>query len=286
MNRPGNIIIATDLTESSDSALYVGKTLQEAHKCEITLIHIADVSGIWDWPAMMDEFQKDLKKRLEKKLSDQMQRCGVNFKTEVIFGERYYELHEYIKSYHFDLLIMGHRAERPLFSGSLAKKIISSSNVPVFIATNHNPIRKIGCLLDLSNLTGNTIEEAKIMAQLFGAQVHYFSVIPDIASKALMSMPFAMANYTFSDEEREAIKSQAKKEIKNKLGVIDDEFIHVSISAFETSQALSDGLEKEGVNLAILAKHNRGPLEKLFIGSVSKAMIDDFRGNMLILASK
>src|SRR5690606_13719493 len=158
-----------------------------------------------------------------------------------------------IKNNHFDLIIMGHRAERPLFSGSLAKKILSSTSTPLFIATNSNPIHKIGCLIDLSNLSGNTIKEANLASKLFNAEVHYFTVIPDIASRALMAMPVAMANYAFSDEEKTTNKELAKKEMKSKLGTVDDEFIHVSISQFDTSSALSDELEKESIDLAILA---------------------------------
>lgn len=286
MNKPRKIIIATDLSDHSDCALHFGKNLQENHNCEVTLLHIADISGIWDWPAVINHFQTELKIGIDKRLNDQMQRCGANFKTRVIFGDRYYNLKEFLQVDNFDLLIMGHRAERPLFSGSLAKKIISSTNIPVFIVTNNNPIHKIGCLLDLSNLTKNTAEEAKLAAQLFDAEVHYFTVIPDIATKVMMTMPFALGNYSYSDEERAAIKAQAKNEIKAKVGAIDDEFIHVSISQFDTGLALSKELEKESIDLGIMAKHNRGPVEKLYIGSVSKGIIDEFKGNMLVLNSK
>jgi len=281
------VLIATDLSVHTDSALYMGKKLEEFTSCDITLLHIADVPYLWEWPSILDKFQAELQSSAETRIKEQMKRCGVDFKTQILFGETYTDLNQYLKDNEFDLLIMGHRTDRPLFSSrSLAKKIIASTEVPVFICTNDKPISKVGCLVDLSKISEKCISEAEWAGKLFDAEIHYFTTIPDIASKALLSMPFAVSNYAFSNEEKESIVNKARTEIKTKIGNIGDEYIHVNITPDEIIKVLAQQAEEANIDLAILAKHNRGPVEKLFIGSVTKGFIDHFNGNILVLPGK
>lgn len=287
MTEVKRVLIATDLSLHADNALYMGRKLEQSMNCDITLLHIADVPYLWEWPAILDKFQAELKSGAETRIKEQMRRCGVSFKTQILFGEAYTDLNQYLKDNEFDLLIMGHRTDRPLFSSrSLAKKIIASTEIPVFICTNDKPISKVGCLVDLSKISEKCISQAQWTGKLFDAEIHYFTTIPDIASKALLSMPFAVSNYAFSNEEKETIIYKARTEIKSRLGNIGDEYIHVNITPDQIIKALAQQVEDAHVDLAVLAKHNRGPVEKLFIGSVTKGFIDHFNGNILVLPGK
>lgn len=59
------ILIATDFSKDSDNALKLGKRIKEIFGGQTTLIHISDVSPIWDFPAT-DVQAKNLLRQFKK----------------------------------------------------------------------------------------------------------------------------------------------------------------------------------------------------------------------------
>jgi nucleotide-binding universal stress UspA family protein len=288
-----NILIATDFSAHSDHALIMGRNLQKKTNAKVTLVHISDVPPLWYWhipnteaKSVLDEFQKETNENLKAKIHDQMTKLDVKFDTKILYGDQYHSLHEAIKEEKADLLIMGHRGEKGLFQlGSFAKKMIASSSIPLIITNSSRPVDKVGCLIDLSKPNAKIIEMGGLFSQLFHAHLSFFSHIPDLSSKALMGLPFSVGIQMFSDEDKKEIIQHSENSIMAINNNIAREDIHISISPEDVSIALSDELEAFNIDLAVMAKHNRGPLEKLFIGSVSKGVIDQFKGSVLILPS-
>lgn len=286
-----NILIATDFSAHSDYALIIGKNLQKKTNAKVTLVHISDVPPLWYWhvpnaeaKAVLDEFQKETNDNLKAKIQDQMKKLDVKFDAKILYGDNFTVLHDAIKEEKADLLLMGHRGEKGLFQvGSFAKKMIASSPIPLIITNSNQPIDKVGCLIDLSRPNVEIIEMGGFISQLFNAHLSFFSNIPDLSSKALMGLPFSVGIQMFSDEDKKEIIQHSENSIMAINSNIPREDIHISISAEDVSIALSDELEAFNIDLAVMAKHNRGPLEKLFIGSVSKGVIDQFKGSILIL---
>ena len=286
-----NILIATDFSEHSDYALLMGAKLQKKTNAKVTLVHISDVPPLWYWSvhnpearAIIDDFQKETNDNLEEKIQDQMKKLDVQFDSKILFGDNFNLLHEAIEKEKADLLIMGHRGEKGLFQiGSFAKKMIASSPIPLIITNSNRPIDKVACLLDLSSPNTQIIEAGGFTAKIFNAHLSFFSNIPDLSSKALIGLPFAVGIQMFSDQDKKEIVRNSEDNIMAMDRNIAREDIHISISQEDVSIALSDELEAFNIDLAVMAKHNRGPLEKLFIGSVSKGVIDNFKGSVLIL---
>lgn len=293
MNKLTRVLVATDFSTHSNFALKMGKVLQEKSSCIVTLVHISDVASIWDWPAtdiqartLLDQFRSELVASVNKKIQEQMQSCGVDFETKIIFGETYLEMMKLLKENSTDLLIMGHRGEKSIFPiGSFAKKMIASSPVPVLVMNNEISINKIGCLLDLSSVMPQAVTGASDLAQLLNAHLSFFTSLPDLSTNLLTRMPFGLSNTALDENQRKEVIMKAKAELKKYLGNIDDNNIIVDIAIKGTSASLSEKLDEHNIDLAVLAKHNRGPIEKLFIGSVSKSFLDYFKGNILILPS-
>ncbi len=291
MKKLNKVIVATDFSAGSDFALKMANRLKEKSSCSVTLVHISDAATTWDWPGtdlqaltLLEQFRKELTTAIEKKIKDQMVRCGVDFEAELIFGEAYSEMMNFIERSKADLIVMGHRGEKSIFPiGSFAKKMIASSAIPVLITNNETPINKVGCLLDLSKIMPFTITAGRDFAQMFNAHLSYFTSIPDLSTNLLTRMPFAISNTTLDENQRKEIISKAKNELIKNLGQVNEDDIIVDISIKGTSASLSEKLDEHNIDLAVLGKHNRGPLEKLFIGSVSSGFIDYFKGNSLIL---
>ncbi len=291
MKKFKKILVATDLSTQSDSALSLAHQLQQKMGGEVTLVHISDVSPVWDWPAtdfqaknILGQFQKEIHKASENRMRDQMVRCLVQFEMTIKFGNSQKELINLIESTNADLLVMGHRGENTFFGvGSLAEKMIASSPIPVMIAKNNRPIKSVTALLDPARFSQETISYTKSVANALDAKAQYLTFIADLSSEALMNIPFIMPSYKFSEKEKNEITDNAKAAILSHTKDVLLKDIHIKISTLSTSKALTQGLKDQKADLAIIARHNRGPVEKIFIGSVSKGVLHDFEGNILVL---
>lgn len=293
MKKNSNILIATDFSKHSDYAVLLGSELQKKFGGNVTVVHISDVSPVWDWPAsdtqarnLLGQFQKEITVSLEKLMKDQMVRCEVEFEGLIKFGNAHKELLSLVTSSDTHVLVMGHKGQTGLFSlGSFAEKMVATSPVPVLIAKNDKSIKKVCALIDLTHFSKDSINYAKDFAGYLGAKTQYLSIVPDVSSDSLSVLPFLTPTYQFSEVEKQQIISNAQSLILKNSDNLSEKEIHVEISSLPTAKALSKALVELKTDLAIVSKHNRGPLEKLFIGSVSKGILHEFDGNFLVFPS-
>lgn len=291
MKKLHKILVASDLSKQSDCAVQLAQELQQKMGGQVSLVHISDVSPVWDWPAtdyqaknILGQFQSEFNKAIETQLREQMIRNKVQFESIIKFGNSQEELLKVIEASKADILVMGHRGETSFFGiGSFAEKMIASSPIPVLIAKNSKAIKTISALLDPVRFSQASIDYAKNIAAAFHASTQYLTFIPDLSSEALMNIPFVMPSYKFSEKEKNEIIESVKASIVSHSKEISAQDIHVEISTLATGKALTRGLISQKADLAIISKHNRGAVEKLFIGSVSKSVLNEFEGNILVL---
>jgi nucleotide-binding universal stress UspA family protein len=254
------------------------------------LVHISDVSPVWDLPGsdqqainLLSQFQGEISKSLNYSMKEQMSRCNVQYETIIKFGNSQKELMNVLASTKADLLIMGHRGQTGFFSlGSFAEKMIASSSIPVLIAKNNKDIKKISYLIDPTRFFQDSISEAKDLAALLNARIQFHIYIAEPSSTSLINIPFIMPSYKFSEQEKEQIANDVKKHFSVITNSSSEDDIHVEISNQPTARALTNSLVEQQADLAIVSKHNRGALEKYFIGSTSKGILQEFDGNILV----
>ncbi len=291
MKKVNKILVATDFSKQSDCAILLAHDIQKKFGAVVTLVHISDVSPVWDWPAtdtqaknLLGQFQKEITSSLDRKMEEQVIRCGVNFEGMVTFGTTQKELIKEIESTRADLLVMGHRGQTGFFGvGSFAEKMIASSPIPVLIAKNNKTINNITCLVDPSKVSEDSITYTKNFAHAFNGKAQYMTFISDLSSDSLNTVPFLAPTYKFSEEEKSLITEKAKSFILEQIKDISESDIHIEISNLRTAKALARGLVEKKADLVVVSRHNRGPIEKFFIGSTSKGILQEFDGNILVL---
>jgi nucleotide-binding universal stress UspA family protein len=293
MKKINKILVATDFSQHSDSALLLGKEIQNKLGAELHIVHISDIAPIWDLPAsdmqaknLLAQFQTEIDKSLKTKMRDQLIKCQIQTEGMIKFGNSQKELLSTIDSTKADLLIMGHRGHTGFFGvGSFAEKMIASSPIPVLIAKNKKDIKNVNYLIDPSWFSEKSISFSKEFAHSISAQFKYLMFIAEPSSASLIDIPFVMPSFKFSEQEKEDIAHNAKTHLSNQSNDIAEGDIHVEISHLSTSKALTKALVEQQSDLAIVSKHNRGSLEKFFIGSTSKGILQEFAGNILVLPS-
>lgn len=292
MKKISKILVATDFSVHSDCAVHLAKEIQNKLMAEITFIHISDVPPFWDLPAAnqrakdkLMELKEEINATLDIRMKEQFLRCGLTFTAMIKFGNPLNELKTCIDTMQADLLIMGQRGETGLFAmGSFTEKMVATSPIPILVAKNNKSIKTVVGLLDPSHLSPKSIAFTNHFASALSAKSQFLTVIPDLTPAALMDIPFVMPAYKFNDQEKLQIITNAKAAIQKVEKTLSEDKIHVEISTLATNKALTKSLNELKADLAIVVKHNRGALERFFIGSVSKGILNEFDGNIILTA--
>ncbi len=290
-----NILVCTDFSTFSSSALRVAERLKEITNGHLDVLHVSEGSVMWDWlpneglPGPSNsEFEVRLLNGLRLSLARQMETCSVKGEAHISSGNPSAVIIQEVIDKKIDLVIIGHKGKTGLnfHFGSLAQKIVATSPVPVLVIKQESPINRIACLIDPNGPMKKLLNWSEEMTYLLSSQLTVVSLFPDIAAR--------YANYQRSGYSTDllALKSEQKEklisEIKTKIiGLLDRHSkvdLRVEISAEKKlSYHLNSILEQEKIDLAIMKRHQFDFLEKILIGSETRRMLEIFKGNLLIL---
>jgi universal stress protein E len=288
------ILVGTDFSTASDMALKAAEALRKNSSGTIHVVHIANNPG--DWLAIdassafvPDSYKNMLHTTLQKKLEDQVKGCEVHCTYEVEYGNPSKKLNELIAAKKADMLILGHQGAGAAYThiGGLTSKMVASAKVPVLVINKNLAVRKIAGLVDTARPMKNIFASAEKMAKIFSAELEFISLWKDLSCQTARRSPVLPTSHiTYTEEERNkvmdhmraTIASNASTDLKSKINVD-------IIQDNNMASAIIQKLEAEGIDLAVMTRHKKGAIEEFFIGSVTKKVIDKFKGNLLILPS-
>lgn len=147
MKKINKILVPTDLTSFSLSALDYAITISDIFEAELILFYVIDkfphisLQSIDNEQTIETEAKEKLKKILIKNYP-----LKNNYKIKVITGSVYDEILDYIKKEKIDVVIMATHGRPGLahfFLGSVAEKIVRYSPVPVLTVkpdSNNEPL--------------------------------------------------------------------------------------------------------------------------------------------------
>lgn len=136
------VLVPTDFSEASESALRYGKAMAEAFGASLHVVHVMEdlLAHAWaaevyvsSMPQLRDEIEKESRQRLGALLAeDERQRLRVQ--TALLAGNPFIEIIRYAKSHDVDLIVMGTHGRGPIahmLLGSVAEKVVRKSPCPV-----------------------------------------------------------------------------------------------------------------------------------------------------------
>lgn len=265
------ILIGTDFSYASEAALKMGQEISKRTGGSIKLVHFTQAQG-----ALLDA--------LEHSMKEQIKQCDIQCSSEIITASAYEGLHKAIEKMKPDLLIMGrHGKSALLHMGSLTQKLIASSEVPVLVVNQFSNIKNIAALIDPAAPSTKTIAAGEEISFLLSGKLDLISVIPDIDSLSLTYVPFFKSSIVFTEEEKELMRSRLTEEILKKSDTHSKADIHVEVTHQKIPQALLDILNQKKSDLVVMTRHNRGLMERIFIGSTTRGILEGFKGNLLVL---
>ncbi|MCF8127910.1 MAG: universal stress protein [Deltaproteobacteria bacterium] len=137
------ILFPIDLTDNSSKVIPYVLSLSEKYGSEICLLHVVEDfakwgGGIYIPHIPLEQYREDALKGAEKALSkvceEQLQGCR-NFQKKIAYGDPAQEILNAIESEDIDVVVMGTHGRKGLehvIFGSVARKVVRRSSVPVF----------------------------------------------------------------------------------------------------------------------------------------------------------
>lgn len=136
------VLVPTDFSDASESALAYGKALAEKFGASLHLVHVMEDLLAHAWaaevyvasaPNLREEIERESRQRLETMLpADERERLQA--KTALLAGNPFIEIIRYAKANDIDLIVMGTHGRGPIahmLLGSVAEKVVRKAPCPV-----------------------------------------------------------------------------------------------------------------------------------------------------------
>lgn len=289
MIKPLNILVCTDFSSFSLNASKAAEKLRSKCHGKSYHLHVSEFSVMWDWmpPDYMEgRFEMDLLNNLRKRMEDEIQKTNSDAESLIEIGLIPTIVGQQVKEKKIDLIVIGHKGQTGRFHlGSIAEKIIATSEVPVLVVKNNFDINIIGGLIDPNGAMEDIIRWTEDLSITLGSQAKIISLFPDIASRfiGVGKIGFSTELLSLTDHQKDIIKKNLNESIRKKLQ-LKDSHIRIDFSVErKVSFHLNEILEEEKVDLAVMKKHQSDFMEKILIGSETRRMLEIFKKNLLIL---
>lgn len=276
------ILVCTDFSPESETVLKTAELLRSKHQGTLDLLHVSemglhieDVLKTGSSATFQDMFLLDLRKSTDEKIKKQMEELGIKANVVIRSGDVSEEIVKIANEGNHDLVIMGH-GEKNLFEkilGSNSAKVISKCPVPLLVVKKMPDFGKVGCLIDESRPMDKLILGAFNYMNNFGyAEAEFISLWMDFPK------PFG------NSEEGNKIQDKVAGEVS----YFSPPDAKVSIKVAPSRELhLADPLEKilrdDHVDTAVLKKFNEGNLKRVYIGSTTRRLLENFAGNLLVI---
>lgn len=286
------ILVCSDLSNFSDRALKLAGLHAEKSGSEIQLLHVAQTSyymDSWALEPWINEGQRgEYLANLEELLRVQAKRCGVKVKTYVNHDPNVAQaILKFAKEHAPHMIFIGDKgmgAVEKIFLGSVVRKVVSLSTIPVMVVKEDVPIRKIAALVDGSEDSKEILEIAIELSTNFGSPLSVISLVPvypgvysDISAEYSSSLIHVLKEKL--TESVEEVSQRIKAILKDRPAEITVKLSYERDLSFHLKEILEDS----EVNLAVMRKRSSSRLEQFLLGSVSMRILELYKGNILVL---
>ena len=292
MNQLRRILATTDLSAPARHAAERAALVSRETAAQLDLLHVANLAPLERLRQLMGSNGAELETRVldaaRSKLVDLAslihQRFGVVANPRVVAGALLAELAREADALAAGLLVCGAKGEsviRHFVLGTTALRVLSTTRCPVLVVKQppHEPYRRLLVPVDFSPSSLRAIRHARSIAP--GAEVvllHAFDV------------PFEgkLRYASVDDEVIHHYRIVAKQEATQKLQALRDQ---AGLPVVGTSLLVLHGdptfriIEQEqecDCDLIVVGKHGESVLEELLLGSVTKHVLAESQGDVLV----
>lgn len=264
------ILVPCDFSVQALHAFRSALSVAGSDEAEIHLLHVIEIPVIHDAVLMpVLSFEEGLFHELQQKAETEFRRIAsevsekVRVKTKVSFGATARMILDYVKTDHFDLVIMGTRGAsglREVLIGSNTEKIVRNSPVPVLVVRKTIPYGSVKNIV-LPNSFDPCEQEffmrrVKALQHFFGATLHLVWI----------NTP---ANFSSDSRTKQRISEFAQRHM------LVDYTINVFNDVYEES-GIVNFAHSVNADLVAMATHGRKGLAHIFAGSITEDIANHY----------
>lgn len=287
------ILCAVDFTEVSDLALVAALPIAEKFGAEIHIVHVLTRRMQQSYSGA-EAKDIDYHKRFHQtKLDSLVSRMVSGAKHEVLIGESVSEeTLKYARSHECDLILIGSHGRSiigEIVLGSTTEELIRASEIPVMTIRPPEyakPLQvqfdRILIPIDFSDTSLKALSLAMKFAGFLSAELHLIHIVDPLILYDLQQIhPDLDLTSTSKDVIRENINfllQQAVETIEGSAEVVIATLFGDTIP--ETIQYAA----REHCSFFVMGAHGRKPVERLLLGSVSRAVLSRIRIPMVMVS--
>lgn len=280
-----NVIAATDFSEPAAAGVGWARDVARAHRATLHLVHAVypiepGLAGMQPPYDLTEETLRAARGRLEE-IAGEVSAGGVEARPRFDLGQASQVIRRAARETNADLVVLATRGFggfRHLLLGSTAERVVQQSDPPVLSVhatdgTGARPVRHVLLPTDFSEDARLAREAAmRVFCLGEGCRIHLLHVFHMPAeyeiywARGLSALTRGLRTQALADLERE-IDAVAEELREGGLAVATE------VAEGEPADVIVDRAAKLGVDLIAMGTHGRSPLERTFLGSVARRVV-------------
>jgi len=281
-----HILVGTDFSSASDSAVREGFRIASAVGARLTIVHVVNDGDLHSisTPGHPDSniILRGAMERLESMVHDLLSEKPDFVRCELLIGSPFAEIAGAVADWHCDLVLLGSRGyggDTQGRVGTVASKCVRRLPCPVLLlrARQQQAFKKIVACVDFSENSREALRNAFLVAQIDDAKLEVFHVDPSRHHIMTDFGSFSLSHPIPSEEAR-ANAQNALQSFIDSLEETDRGTITYTTRIMEgapVAQTIAKHLTNEGADLAVLGTQGRGRVLTVFLGTTAEALIHD-----------
>lgn len=278
------ILIATDLSSSSDELVKHGIDIAKLFGAKIILVYVLNLNtenkkiNTFILNGAVSQLN-----RFKKKITGEGIECD---EPIVANGSIYTKIVEEASINDVNLILMGsngHSDNGPFKLGNSAKKVIQKTQIPVWVHKigSNLKINKILCPVDFSDSSTRALENAVLIAKKLDAELVVMNVYESENSYEYLDI-----HYLKDEIEKEKKKNESQfKEYLNEINFRGVKWEFYLTTGFPDIE-ISKSIKEKNIDLLIMGTTGRTGLSKFFIGSVTEKVVREVPCSFITTKSK
>lgn len=292
MNPVKRLLVATDLSAPARHAADRAALVAREVGASLDLFHVANVTAveklrllIADVPAETGQRVLDAAREEMRELAANMlKQHGIAAGVQVASGPVLAEIIGHADTISADLLVLGARGSsfmRHLLVGSTAERMVRKTRWPMLIAKQapHEPYRTLLVPVDFSPFSLRALHNAQAVAP--GADIvllHAFEVPFESKLRFAGIEDELLARYRIAARQEALAKL---RELRDEAG-LPLERTRLIVVHGDASRNIIEQEQEQDCDLIVMGKHGESMLEDLLLGSVTKHVLAESQGDVLV----
>ncbi len=292
MNPVKRLLVATDLSAPARHAADRAALVAGEVGASLDLFHVANVTAVEKLRLLIAEVPAEIGQRVLDAAREEMRELAANLLkhhgvaagVQVASGPLLPELIGHADTISADLLVLGARGSsfmRHLLIGSTAERMVRKTRWPMLIVKQppHEPYRTLLVPVDFSPFSPRALRNAQAVAP--GADVvllHAFEVPFESKLRLAGVEDELLARYRIAARQEALAKL---RELRDEVG-LPLERTRLIVVHGDASRNIIEQEQEQDCDLIVMGKHGESMLEDLLLGSVTKHVLAESQGDVLV----